>query len=235
MPDIKMRITEGSNSEIVSADVVGNLEISGPVVFKSYFNNPTATKESFSSDGWFKTGDKGSIDEIGYLTLQGRAKEVLIINCVKYNPHEIETALDESKIPGLTPSFDCCFSYFTRTRGFNESKQPFQTIAEIVSTYHAAIKKKQPAGPYALTGYLYSSMLIFEVGKILESNGDKLDWKECLLHLSYFLDLATEAHARKLAAELQGANREQPMTNAMEDADQDRLFELALSPEALNK
>ncbi|KAB8203393.1 hypothetical protein BDV34DRAFT_199475 [Aspergillus parasiticus] len=176
MPDIKMRITDGSNSEIVLADVVGNLEISGPVVFKSYFNNPTATKESFSSDGWFKTGDKGSIDEIGYLTLQGRAKEVLIINCVKYNPHEIETALDESKIPGLTPSFDCCFSYFTRTRGFNESKQPFQTIAEVVSTYHAAIKKKQPAGPYALTGYLYSSMLIFEVGKILESNGDKVSF-----------------------------------------------------------
>ncbi|KAE8341597.1 hypothetical protein BDV24DRAFT_163151 [Aspergillus arachidicola] len=215
-----MRITDGSNSEIVPADVVGNLEISGPVVFKGYSNNPTATEESFSSDGWFKTGDKGSIDEIGYLTLQGRAKEVLVINSVKYNPHEIETALDESKIPGLTPSFDCCFSYFSRTRGFNES----------------------------------NSMLIFEVGKILESNGDKvsflgsfnppshiktcmrqLDWKECLLHLSYFLDLATKAHARKLAAELQGATREQAMTKAMEDVDQDRLFELALSPEALNK
>ncbi|PIG84047.1 AMP dependent CoA ligase [Aspergillus arachidicola] len=201
LPDIKMRITDGSNSEIVPADVVGNLEISGPVVFKGYSNNPTATEESFSSDGWFKTGDKGSIDEIGYLTLQGRAKEVLVINSVKYNPHEIETALDESKIPGLTPSFDCCFSYFSRTRGFNES----------------------------------NSMLIFEVGKILESNGDKLDWKECLLHLSYFLDLATKAHARKLAAELQGATREQAMTKAMEDVDQDRLFELALSPEALNK
>ncbi|KAB8222204.1 hypothetical protein BDV33DRAFT_65374 [Aspergillus novoparasiticus] len=71
MLDIKMRITDGSNSAIAPADVVGNLEISGPVVFKSLFNNPTATEESFSSDGWFKTGDKGSIDEIGYLTLQG--------------------------------------------------------------------------------------------------------------------------------------------------------------------
>ncbi|KAB8267762.1 hypothetical protein BDV30DRAFT_231287 [Aspergillus minisclerotigenes] len=45
----------------------------------------------------------------------------------------------------------------------------------------------------------------------------------------------TEAHARKLAAELQGATREQAMAKVMEDADQNRLFELALSPEALNK
>lgn len=97
-------------------------------------------------------------------------------------------------------------------------------------------------------------MLAFEVGKVLESNGDKvsflgsfnlphhiksrmhqLDWKERLLLLSYFLDLMTEAHARKLAAELQGATREQAMAKVMEDADQNRLFELALSPEALNK
>lgn len=73
----------GIQNETVPAGVVGNLEISGPVVFKSYFNNPTATEESFSSDGWFKTGDKGSIDETGYLTLQGRAKEAMIINGVK--------------------------------------------------------------------------------------------------------------------------------------------------------
>ncbi|OOO07027.1 AMP-dependent synthetase and ligase [Aspergillus oryzae] len=106
MPGIKVRITEGSNSETVPVGVVGNLEISGPVVFKSHFNNVTATEESFLSDGWTKTGDKGSIDEIGYFTLQGCAKEVLVINGVKYNPRKIEPALDESKIPGLTPSFN---------------------------------------------------------------------------------------------------------------------------------
>ncbi|EYE89976.1 acetyl-CoA synthetase-like protein [Aspergillus ruber CBS 135680] len=86
MPCINMRITEGSNNETIPA--------------------------SFSSDGWFKSGDKGPIDETGYLTLHGRAKEAIIINGVKYNPHGIETALDESEIPGLTPSFNCCFSYF---------------------------------------------------------------------------------------------------------------------------
>ncbi|QMW35299.1 hypothetical protein AFCA_011632 [Aspergillus flavus] len=106
MPGIKVKITEGSNSETVPVGVVGNLDISGPVVFKSHFNNVTATEESFLSDGWTKTGDKGSIDEIGYFTLQGCAKEVLVINGVKYNPRKIEPALDESKIPGLTPSFN---------------------------------------------------------------------------------------------------------------------------------
>lgn len=82
-----MRITEGTNNDTVPTGVVGNLEISGPVVFKGYFNNPTATEETFSSDGWFKTGDKALIDETGYLTLQGRSKEAMVINGVKYNPH----------------------------------------------------------------------------------------------------------------------------------------------------
>lgn len=115
--------------------------------------------------------------------------------------------------------------YALRTRGF-EGEQPFKTIPEVISIYHTSIKQKQPEGPYALAGYSYGSILAFEVGKVLESNGDKvsflgsfnlpphiktrmrqLDWKECRLHLSYFLDLMTETYARELAAELKGASR----------------------------
>ena len=119
--------------------------------------------------------------------------------------------------------------YTLRARGFNEGEQPFKTIPEVISTYHTSIKQKQPEGPYALAGYSYDSMLAFEVGKVLESNGDKvsflgsfnlaphiktrmrqLDWKECLLHLSYFLDLMTETYARELAAELKAQAGSRP-------------------------
>ncbi|PKY00339.1 acetyl-CoA synthetase-like protein [Aspergillus campestris IBT 28561] len=111
IPGMQMRVTEGDN-EPVPAGATGNLEISGAVVFQRYFNNPEATEASFTSDGWFKTGDRATICERGYLTLMGRAKETMIVNGMKYNPSEIESAIDEAQIPGLASSFTCCFSSF---------------------------------------------------------------------------------------------------------------------------
>lgn len=113
MSCIRMRITDDSGrSTCVSPGETGNLELTGPAVFKEYFNNPSATADAFTSDGWFKTGDRGLIDTNGHLHLAGRLKETMIINGVKYSPHEIESVLDESNIPGLTPSYNCCFCSF---------------------------------------------------------------------------------------------------------------------------
>ncbi|KAL5366155.1 acetyl-CoA synthetase-like protein [Aspergillus floccosus] len=113
MSCIRMRITDDSGcNTCVSAGETGNLEVTGPVVFKEYFNNPSATADAFTSDGWFKTGDRGLVDTNGYLHLAGRLKETMIINGVKYSPYEIESTLDESNTPGLTPSYNCCFCSF---------------------------------------------------------------------------------------------------------------------------
>ncbi|KAB8209888.1 hypothetical protein BDV34DRAFT_232015 [Aspergillus parasiticus] len=477
---LNMRITTIADHAIAPAGTVGNLELSGPILFKGYFNNPHANEQSFTRDGWFKTGDLASIDNQGNLHIMGRAKESMIVNGVKYSPHEVENALNEpGKIPGLVPSFTCCFSslspggdtevicivylptydpndavarattadaiaktvmmltgtrphilpldqsqlqksalgklsrskiklafkngdystyekinrdilqanraktrvdpanelerrllglfidtlklpeedvdvqsslfdmgitsveliklkkqieedlnvaqeipiitlmtnptvralasaleeqqsrtgheynpvvtlqsqgektplwlvhpgvgevlvflnlskflvdrrvYALRARGFNEGEQPFETIEEVVRTYHAAIKRRQPQGPYAIAGYSYGTMLAFEIGKVLEKNGDdvrflgsfnlpphiktrmrQMEYKECLLHLSYFLDLMTEDHARELSVELQGATDEAILAKVVAEADQNRLLELALSPEGLNK
>ncbi|KNG80881.1 hypothetical protein ANOM_010721 [Aspergillus nomiae NRRL 13137] len=113
IPGIQMRIT-GSNGESNSlpAGTIGNLEICGPVVFKGYFNNPAATKSSFTSDGWFKTGDRGFIDDNGMLALVGCEKDSIIVNGVNYSPYDIESAVNEAKIPGLVSGFTCCFSIF---------------------------------------------------------------------------------------------------------------------------
>ncbi|KAF7595499.1 hypothetical protein BBP40_005835 [Aspergillus hancockii] len=480
MPGINMRITGTAGSETnncLPPGEIGDLEVTGPVVFKEYFNNPKATADAFSNDGWFKTGDQGFIDQSGNLTLAGRVKDTIIINGLKYNPQEIESALDESGIPGLTPNFNCCFCsfppggeteeicvvylpnytpedmsarvqttdaiaktvmmstgsrpqiipldrsllqrsalgklprgkikasyeqgayrdyneinnevvrlyrkltrvppqdefeqrifnimvasiglsqqefsvnspvfelgitsieliklkknleehldrveeipimtimmnptvrglsralrglqssagyspvvilqsegqktplwlfhpgvgevlvflnlakfirdrpvYALRARGFNEGEKPFASIEEAVNTYYAAIKEKQPNGPYALAGYSYGSMLAFEVGKMIEQYGDEvaflgsfnlpphiksrmrqLDFKECLLHLSYFLDLMSEERARELAAELGNTPREETLEIVLQNARQTRLAELALSRNALLK
>lgn len=96
--------------EDLEANYVGSLEVAGPVVFKSYFNNPEATASAFTPDGWFKTGDQGSIDSAGHLVLGGRKKETINLNGIKHLPHEIETAIEEADIVGVTPSFTVCFA-----------------------------------------------------------------------------------------------------------------------------
>ncbi|MEB3368422.1 AMP-dependent synthetase/ligase [Saccharopolyspora mangrovi] len=55
----------------------GEVLIKGDVVFKEYWNNSTATKESIE-DGWFHTGDLGSLDDEGYLRITGRKKEIIV-------------------------------------------------------------------------------------------------------------------------------------------------------------
>jgi acyl-CoA synthetase (AMP-forming)/AMP-acid ligase II/thioesterase domain-containing protein len=94
---------------------VGDLELRGNIVFERYYNNPGATKDAFTADGWFKTGDRAMIDGVGHLNIVGRAKDTMTINGVNYLPHEIEFAIEEAGIPGIAPSFTACFAH--RWRG----------------------------------------------------------------------------------------------------------------------
>jgi acyl-CoA synthetase (AMP-forming)/AMP-acid ligase II/thioesterase domain-containing protein len=453
----------------------GDLEVSGPIVFKGYYNNPAATAEAFTDDGWFRTGDQAVLDSAGKLNLLGRTKETMNINGVKHNPHELEAALEEASISGAVSSYYVCFSYrqagrqteelcvvylpaYTpediearvhtlnaivqtvmlqisvrpyvlpldtsqlskstlgklsrskiraalergdykayqevndesikswrassysepandmemlllaeleaslelparevgvttsvfemgvtsidliklkrrievrlglkaeipmvtmmtnptarslaaalkdldgpqeydpvvvlqhrgsktplwlihpgvgevlvflglakhinerpvyalRARGFEQDQSHFQSIDEAVTTYHAAIKARQPEGPYAIAGYSYGTMLAFETAKVLERHGDEvrflgsfnlpphikfrmqqLSWTQCLLHLSYFLELITEEHAIEIAAEMQQRSKEEAVAHLVKVATPARMAELALTAEAL--
>ncbi|HLQ80983.1 MAG TPA: AMP-dependent synthetase/ligase [Brachybacterium sp.] len=61
----------------VAIDDDGEILVKGVMVFKGYHNNPEATAESMT-DGWFRTGDLGALDEEGNLTITGRSKEVIV-------------------------------------------------------------------------------------------------------------------------------------------------------------
>lgn len=56
----------------------GEVQVKGVNVFDGYWNNKQATKEAFTSDGWFRTGDLGQIDDEGYLSIVGRQKEIIV-------------------------------------------------------------------------------------------------------------------------------------------------------------
>ena len=62
----------------------GEIQITSPGIMIGYFKNDDATKESFTKDGWFKTGDKGELDELGRLKITGRIKEIFKTSKGKY-------------------------------------------------------------------------------------------------------------------------------------------------------
>ena len=76
----------------------GEITVKGPSVFKSYFKNDEMTKEAFTADGFFKTGDIGHLDEEGYLHITDRKKEMFKTSGGKYiAPQVIENLAKASK------------------------------------------------------------------------------------------------------------------------------------------
>lgn len=83
MPELRMRI--GDNNEV---------QVKGGTVMTGYFNNPEATAEAFTPDGWFRTGDAGRIDAAGNLFLTERIKDLFKTSNGKYiAPQALETRL----------------------------------------------------------------------------------------------------------------------------------------------
>ncbi len=76
---------------------VGEILVKGAPIFNGYYKNPDETEKTFTSDGWFRTGDLGRIDEDGYLYIVGRSKNMIVTAGGKnIYPEEIEEKLNSS-------------------------------------------------------------------------------------------------------------------------------------------
>lgn len=83
----------GAEIKIVDPDKdgVGEVLIRGTMVFDGYYKNPQATAESFTEDGWFRSGDLGKLDKDGFLYIVGRGKDVIVLPSGKnVHPEDLE-------------------------------------------------------------------------------------------------------------------------------------------------
>ena len=74
---------------------LGEVQLKGGQVFHGYWRNPRATKDAFTDDGFFRTGDVGEIGEDGSLAIRGRIKELIITGGFNVYPREVELVLEE--------------------------------------------------------------------------------------------------------------------------------------------
>jgi acyl-CoA synthetase (AMP-forming)/AMP-acid ligase II len=98
LPDVEVKIVD-ENGDLLPPNEVGEILAKGPRIMTGYWGDKEKTAQVMTPDGWLKTGDKGSMDEDGYIYLAGRGDDMIIRGGENISPEEIENALhSHSKI-----------------------------------------------------------------------------------------------------------------------------------------
>jgi malonyl-CoA/methylmalonyl-CoA synthetase len=101
LPCTAVRIVDDEGRAAAPGEV-GNIQVRGDNVFVGYWKMPEKTREEFTADGWFKTGDLGSRSTDGYISISGRSKDLVITGGLNVYPKEIEEMIDA--LPGVAES-----------------------------------------------------------------------------------------------------------------------------------
>ncbi len=101
LPGVSLRVLDDAG-QAVPVGEIGGIQVKGPNVFNGYWRMPEKTKEEFTADGFFKTGDVGKVDARGYVTIVGRSKDLIISGGYNVYPAEIEGYIND--MPGVAES-----------------------------------------------------------------------------------------------------------------------------------
>lgn len=101
LPGVEVRVADDDGRPLAPGQT-GILEVRGPNVFKGYWRMPEKTAEEFRDDGFFITGDVAVIGEDGYVSIVGRAKDLVISGGLNVYPKEVESLID--RLPGVVES-----------------------------------------------------------------------------------------------------------------------------------
>jgi len=101
LPGTQVRVVDDEDAPL-AAGAIGHVQVRGANVFSGYWRMPERNREEFTPDGYFRTGDMGSLSADGYLTIAGRSKDLIISGGYNVYPKEIELVLDE--LPGVLES-----------------------------------------------------------------------------------------------------------------------------------
>jgi cyclohexanecarboxylate-CoA ligase len=91
-PGTELRVADGDD-RVLPRGEIGELHVRGCSLFSGYLRNADASRDAFAADGWFRTGDLASMDEMGNVLLRGRTKELINRGGVKFNPIDMEIAI----------------------------------------------------------------------------------------------------------------------------------------------
>ena len=109
LPGVDVRIVDDAGRALPAGEI-GNIQVRGPNVFGGYWRMPEKTREEFTADGWFKTGDVGRWGGVSggrqvpdsYVSIVGRSKDLIISGGYNVYPKEIEGVIDD--MPGVAES-----------------------------------------------------------------------------------------------------------------------------------
>jgi malonyl-CoA/methylmalonyl-CoA synthetase len=93
LPEVQIQLADENNTVIDQEGLPGEIQVKGPNVFKEYWNKPKETKDTFTSDGWFKTGDIAVLNEGSYKILGRSSVDIIKSGGYKISALEIEEVL----------------------------------------------------------------------------------------------------------------------------------------------
>ncbi|KAG0696521.1 atromentin synthetase [Suillus ampliporus] len=141
--------------------------------------------------------------------------------------------------------------YALRARGFEPGQPFFTSMDEMVSSYTAAVRRIQPAGPYAIAGYCYGGLMAFEMVKRLEAMGEEVKFLGlvnvppfiakhmhdidliCVLHVSFFLGLLSKQESESMTSTFKPLTKKERLEIVWNMSPPERLTDLQLTPEKL--